>query len=113
MYTGTLRLDFENDDEEAHIEGVISRCILRQNALAIEFSGADEGHRFSGSCALLRNGNNFTGPGRFTYVGRNEVSSTVFVTLQRNGTDIELNGTWTDQGDANPYELYAELLEIK
>lgn len=108
MYTGSLWLDYE---EETHYSAEISRCFLHDDVLVIEFSGADEGHKFTGSCTLRKENNSYTGPGKFAYEGNDAVPSTVSLKLENNGTDIGLHGTWQDQGDDEPYQLEAELRE--
>jgi hypothetical protein len=112
MYTGDLWLDFESDEEEAHYSAQISRCILREDELVFEFSGADEGHIFTGSCTLRKNDDSYTGSGNFAYDGQDTVPSTVSLRLEKDGTEIRLHGIWQDQGDTESYQLEAELREI-
>ena len=109
MYTGLLWFDFEQD----HFSAKISSCVIRDDNIAMEFAGTDEGLKFSGSCRLSRNGDIFTGPGSFDYVGASPVPSTVIVKVEKNGSDNALHGTWTYQGDSEPHELEAELQELK
>lgn len=112
MYTGKLWLDFKSDEEEAHYLAIISRCILRGDELDIEFSGADEGHKFTGGCTLLKKDDGYIGYGNFVYVGKESVPSTVSLRLEKNGAEIDLDGTWQDQGDAELYQLVAELRDV-
>lgn len=109
MYTGLLWLDFEQD----HYSAKISRCVFGGENIAIEFMGTDEGLKFSGNCRLSRQGDRFIGSGSFVYSGGNPVSSTVIARVEKNGSDISLHGTWTDQGDSEPHILEAELQELK
>lgn len=109
MYHGSLWLDFENDHEEAHYSAEISRCIINDDEIIFQFTGVDEGHHYSGNCRLSKNGGKYYGVGIFKYEGNREISSTVEVSLQGNGPEISLHGTWKDEGDKESYELEAEL----
>lgn len=111
IYTGKLWLDFNSDEEDVHYSAIISRCILREDQLVMEFSGVDEGHKFTGSCTLLKKEDCYIGSGDFTSDGIDTVTSTVSLKIEKNGTEIELEGTWQDQGDAESYQLVAELRE--
>ena len=112
MYTGNLWLDFESDEEDGHYAAKISKCTLHSDVLVLEFAGAEEGHKFSGSCTLQKKGHLYTGSGNFAYAGRNSVASTVSLELEEYAAGIGLHGTWQDQGDADCYQLEAELLEV-
>ncbi|WP_147275139.1 hypothetical protein [Thioalbus denitrificans] len=113
MYTGSLWLDFESEDEEAHYVANVSRCIIRDNELILEFSGSDEGHHFIGNCTLSKSGAGYSGKGSFEYAGNSEVSSSVAVSIEESGSEILLHGTWRDEGETVPYELEAELSKSK
>ncbi|GAB4404822.1 MAG: hypothetical protein OHK0048_24460 [Rhodoferax sp.] len=109
MYQGSLWLDFENDHEEAHFSAEISRCIINNNEIIFQFTGIDEGSRYSGSCRLSKNGEKYYGVGIFKYEGGDEISSTVEVSLDKDGPEILLHGTWKDEGDKESYDLEAVL----
>jgi len=109
MYKGSLWLDFENDHEEEHLSAKISRCIIRGDEIIFEFSGINEGCHYSGSCKLLKNDAAYYGVGIFKYADDREVSSIVEASLQINGSEVSLHGTWKDEGDQESYELEAEL----
>jgi len=113
MYIGNLWLDFDSDEEDAHYSANVSRCILREDELVLEFSGVDEGHKFTGSCTLRKKDDSYTGSGNFAYDGKDTIPSTVSLELEINGAEIGLHGTWQDQRDAEPYQLEAELRKIK
>jgi hypothetical protein len=109
MYSGTIYLDF---DGENHYKGQVSRCILREHELALDFNGVDEGHVFEGSCILSRTNNSCTGEGTFTYKGKSSVSATVKLTLELDEGTLILSGTWKDSGDAEEYQLDADLQQV-
>ena len=111
MYTGSLWLDFENEDEEEHYVASVSRCIIREDELVLEFSGSDEGHHFAGNCKLSKSSDGYSGKGNFAYAGSSQISSSVAVSIENSGSGILVHGTWTDEGDTEPYELEAELSE--
>lgn len=111
MLKGKLWLDFESEDEEAHYAAEVSRCIIRENELILEFSGRDEGHHFSGKCTLSKSGAGYSGKGAFKYEGKKEVPSNIVLSLEKDGSEVSLHGTWRDEGDTEAYELEAELIE--
>jgi hypothetical protein len=111
MYTGSLWLDFESEDEEAHYAANVTRCIIREDELILEFSGSYEGYHFTGSCKLSKSGTSYSGNGGFAYEGNSVVSSSVAVSIEKSGSEISLHGTWRDEGETVPYELEAELIE--
>ena len=114
MYTGSLWLSFENENEEAKISAKISSCVMRgEEEIAIDFAGIDDGEKFSGNCKLHRQGECFVGTGNFRYEGKTNVLAEISVKLEKNGSDVSLYGTWRDEDDREPYDLEIELQEFK
>ena len=114
MYTGKIYLDYEDNDEEQHYICDVSRCLLRDNELVLEFSGSDEGSLFHGHCTLARLKSECKGEGVFNYDGEQAEGAEVSLTLYIDGSNLSLEGTWTDHNDAkSPYRLEADLEEVK
>jgi hypothetical protein len=106
MYSGKIYLDF---DEENHYKGQVSRCILREHELVLDFKGIDGRQAYKGSCTLSRTNNSCTGEGTFTFKGKSSVPATVKLTLELDEGNLILSGTWKDSGDAEEYQLDADL----
>ena len=52
MYVGELYLSYEDEDVEDHYCADISRFSLVDGLMHFEFSGASEGHKFTGRARL-------------------------------------------------------------
>lgn len=109
MLTGKLWLDYAVDGDEEHYDANVTRAILRDDAIVLEFSGfdPDEGH-FSGSCSLKKQNAFYVGGGSFT-VGKLITSANVSATLEQENGVIAIQGTWQDFGDGEAYDLTVEL----
>jgi len=109
MKRGTMYLDYEG---EPQFKIDVTRFILRENEVAFDFSGSDEGSRYSGSCQLRRSDDAFEGDARYRYAGEsNEQGARIALILHLDCDEISATGVWTDEGDVEPYGLYAELYE--
>lgn len=109
LFKGTLRLDFENDDEEAHYNAEVIRAILRPDELVLEFQGhdLDEGS-YTGSCRLIRSGTSFDGGGDFRF-SRSVTKATIKATATESSEQILLEGSWKDDRDPDSYDLQINL----
>ena len=109
MYTGKLYLDFDDDNEESHYVANVSRCLIRENELVMDFNGKDEGRAYQGSCRLSLSGENYIGKGTFCYEGEKPVYAAISLILNREEEEIFLTGMWRDDNDAQAYKLEVEL----
>jgi hypothetical protein len=111
VFTGTLWLDYTGDDGESHYEARVSRTIVREEEIVLEFSGHDpDDGPFSGHCKLTKLDAFFVGLGTFIVDGK-PLGASVRAVLKRTNAELELVGTWHDIGDRNTYELSVDLEE--
>lgn len=108
---GRIWLDFDNGIEEAHHSAIVTRYFNNNGNLVIEFIDSYEGHKFSGSCTLNKTGDSYTGSGRFRYLGDDEITSSVQLTLSTEGVSSFLSGTWLEPSDNEPYQIEVEISE--
>lgn len=113
MYEGELYLSYEDEDVEDHYCADISRFSLSDGRLQFEFSGASDGHKFTGRAVLENRGDRFIGVGEFKKHDKNPIKSNVSLVLKMNGENIEIEGAWKDEGDKEPYVLDADIWKKK
>jgi hypothetical protein len=112
MYTGEFWLDYNDGDDEEHWYGRVTRCIVRDDQIALDFSGQDPDYgAFLGNCNLRKQGALFIGGGSFT-VAKESGTATVSVTFSQSGKAASLAGSWQDTGDSSAYDLSIELIAI-
>lgn len=112
MYSGQLHLDFDDGNVEHHLVATISRCILSDDKLVLEFHGRNEGDDFSGNFSLLKTGNFCHGSALWIAACGNRYPATVSLKLEVDGKSaryLTLSGTWLDEGESSPYQLEADL----
>ena len=113
MYQGKLWLDYEASGDRRNYKATVSNCLASPDSVSLDFHGKEKGHAFSGSCRLsLVAGSQFSGPGHFLYQGAPDVEAVVSVDVDLADRKLFMNGTWQNQGDAQPYRLNAELDRI-
>lgn len=109
MYTGEFWLDYDDGDDEEHWQGRVTRCVVRDDQIVLDFSGQDPDYgAFEGTCNLHKQGVLFIGGGSFT-VGKESGTATVSVTFSQNGDTASIYGSWQDTGDSSAYDLAIEL----
>lgn len=109
MIRGTLYLDYEGKHQ---FKVDVTQFIWRENEVVFDFSGTDEGSKYSGSCQLVRNGDAFEGDAYYWYDEKsNEHRARVVLTLSADESEISATGAWTDDGETEPYDLDAEFLD--
>lgn len=109
MLIGKIWLNYEDEEQSESWEANVTRGIMRDDEIVLEFSGhdPDEGS-FSGTCNLRKDGVRYLGPGTFK-VGREVITASVSVTMSNEGDVVVLDGTWQDAGDNSIFQLSVEL----
>lgn len=111
MLTGTLWLDFEDEEDESHYQAQVERAIIREHEIILQFKGGDlDDGPFSGQCQLSKQEAFFIGVGYFLCGGK-RYDAVVRASLKQAGGNIELSGTWQDAGDPDPYDFSVDLEE--
>jgi len=111
MLTGEFWLDYDDSADEEHWEGQVTRCIVRDDTIALEFSGRDpDYHAFQGTCNLRKLEAIYIGTGSLT-VGDEHRTSSVTASFSKAGDVASLTGTWRDTGGSFAYKLEIELIE--
>lgn len=106
MIRGTIYLDYKG---VPHFKVDVTQFILRENEVVFDFSGADEGSKYSGSCQLARNSDAFEGDAFYRYDEEsNDHRARIVLTLGEDDGEISATGVWTDDGETEPYDLDAE-----
>lgn len=109
MCTGEFWLDYDDGDDEEHWHGRVTRCIVRDDQIVLEFSGQDPDYgAFQGNCNLRKQGALFIGSGSFT-VAKENGTAIVSATFSQSGKAASLSGSWQDAGDSSAYDLTIEL----
>jgi hypothetical protein len=107
MYSGELWLDY---DGQNYYHATVSRCIIREDEVVLEFSGNSEEYRnYQGACNLEKNGVKCKGNAYFQFTGHSKIDATVVAEIEESETEIELHGTWKDNGENAPYLFQLEL----
>ena len=110
-YCGTIFMDYESEDEEAHYRADVKRAVLDGGSLVLEFSGSapDEG-KYKGECRLRREGGVFEGTGEFRAANIKLLKARVRLNIDEETSDsLTLKGTWLDDGDKESYQVEIEL----
>jgi hypothetical protein len=109
MFTGKLWLDYVDGEYEEHWEAEVTRCILRDHEIVLEFSGRDPDQGdFLGNAQLKKQGALYTGRGFFK-VRKGEANARLSLTQNNDVSCLSFSGTWQDDGDATYYDLNIEL----
>jgi|UPI0008368317 hypothetical protein len=109
MIRGTIYLDYEG---EPQFKVDVTQFIWREDEVVFDFSGVDEGSKYSGSCQLARNGDAFEGEASYRYDKESNVHrARIVLTLDAEDGEISATGAWTDDGETEPYDLGAELFD--
>ncbi|NKC15012.1 MAG: hypothetical protein GKR94_35075 [Gammaproteobacteria bacterium] len=82
MYTGTLTLDYASEEEEDHYAASVTRCILTDDSLALEFSGSYDGAKFRGSARLRKMIDEYHGLGNFAFEGEASTEAKIRVSAE-------------------------------
>jgi hypothetical protein len=103
---------FDSDPFDCRFNIDVTQFIWQENEVIFDFSGPDEGSKYSGICRLARNGDEFQGDALYRYDKElNERRARVVLTLRADDGEILANGIWTDDGETEPYNLEAEFLD--
>lgn len=109
MIRGEIYLGYEG---EPQFKVDVTQFIWRESEVVFDFSGVDEGSKYSGSCQLARNGDAFEGDASYRYDKESNVHrARIALTLDPEDGEISATGVWIDEGETEPYHLDAELFD--
>jgi hypothetical protein len=109
MLTGEIWLDYDDGEDEEHWKGQVTRCIVRNDTIALEFSGKDPDYfAFQGTCNLRKHDAIYIGTGSIIVDGEQRTSS-VTASFSKTVDGASLTGIWRDTDGSPAYELTIEL----
>jgi len=109
LLTGDLYLDYDSDGEDAHYQAKVSGARIKDQNVTFDFEGHDpDSGWYKGRCNLARKGISMSGSCEFHSAG-DKTTARIEAKYEKFSTYIQIEGTWMDEGEAEPYQMYVEL----
>ncbi len=105
-YEGDLILEYEG---VVVYQAEITKCIVTDDSILLDYSGSDEGNKFEGDCKLIKSNMWYDGSGKEKSGNSNLNTSSLITTVLKEQEDLTLKGSFQYQGTSFKYDLTIEL----
>lgn len=105
-YEGDLILRYDGD--ECYV-AEITRCIVIDDYIILDYSGSDDGNKFKGDCKFIKSNMMYVGSGKEKSENSNLNINSLITTVIKEQEDLTLKGSFQYQGNNFAYDLTIEL----